>query len=219
MSKLASLIARKADKITDKISDSLNLRNLSSSSSKLNSSSRSRQPSFDGGAGEYSGGRTSFDYSQSVAPQAAPSMDRMAAAAVAAAAAAKAAALTLQTSAVAPAAPDTASPLPPVGISVRSSSPSRGGAPRMSSSGIAGGDSSTSAPPPLDPPSTEASSPSWGAGESLGMHAFEVRPSRKGIYLQLLGEQVEVLAEKGTKVSPSFIVVLPYCTLWGSINT
>ncbi|KAG1654977.1 hypothetical protein FOA52_004564 [Chlamydomonas sp. UWO 241] len=37
-------------------------------------------------------------------------------------------------------------------------------------------------------------------GSSLGMHAFEARPSRRGVYVQFLGEQVEVVGERGTKV-------------------
>ena len=219
ISKLASLIARKADKISDKISDSLSLHGKNKAASST--SMRSRQSSCEGGGGGESAGRGSFESQARSSPpipvlaNAQPPTDRLAAAAAAAAAAAKsaAAALSLPSSAT-PSTPSaalsdlktaaTGSPLAPDDVHVSSSSGMRSTSPfqrRRSSSG--GASDPAAQPPPLDPVSQDDSSPSW-AGESLGMHEFEVRPSRKGLYLQLLGEQVEVIGEKGTKVSLSF---------------
>lgn len=38
------------------------------------------------------------------------------------------------------------------------------------------------------------------ASSSVAFEEFEPQPSRKGVYLQLLGESVEVVGERGTKV-------------------
>ena len=69
---------------------------------------------------------------------------------------------------------------------------------RLSSSGGSAPSLSTADSGSIADPSSPSDASPW--GDSLGMHGFEHRPSRKGIYLQLLGEQVEVIGEKGTKV-------------------
>eukprot|EP00798_Chlamydomonas_sp_ICE-L_P013179 gene13179-30665_t len=61
------------------------------------------------------------------------------------------------------------------------------------------------APPPPPPPPTQSDPPELessmsGGVDSLGFDEFHSRPSRKGIYVQLLGEHVEVKAERGTKI-------------------
>lgn len=56
-----------------------------------------------------------------------------------------------------------------------------------------------SGPPPPEPDASTAPADPWDS-MSLGMEAFESRPSRRGIYVQLLGEGVELVGERGSKI-------------------
>ena len=191
ISKLATLIAKKADKIADRISHSISGSHLRSSSglSSRHSSSGSLEPADNGS--QAPSARTS-SHGASTSSRSVFPVEMMAAAAAATAAAAAASKAHDAPPAVSPAAEEEA----------RSKSRSVGS--------VGGGLDIGSLPPLMssDPDPDPTDPPLWGS-DSLGLHEFEGRPSRKGIYLQLLGEQVEIIGEKGTKVTPLSFDAIP----------
>ena len=203
ISKLASLIARKADRITDKISDSLKDSFHTASSGQTGHKARSRL-SIEA-ENSRAGSLLAAGATPAGPPPVAASTTNIMAAAAAAAVAAAAAAAALNT------APSSqqGSPTPAAGVGpalASASLPPPLHATRLSSSGGSAPSLSTVDSGSVADPSSPSDASPW--GDSLGMHGFEHRPSRKGIYLQLLGEQVEVIGEKGTKVG-SFSSLAP----------
>lgn len=77
-----------------------------------------------------------------------------------------------------------------------------GGAARPPSAGPLGGGTSVDGAESTPGGADDA----W--GDSLGMHEFEARPTRRGVYVQMLGEQAEVIGERGTKVRVHAVSVL-----------